>query len=126
MLAYAGLARGHVYVHEAIADPTLRRLTWQLMAEAGATLPAEVQGQVPAYADALVTRFENPELAHRLEQMSWVLLLWVLPSWGLELLEQLAQELPEQLLLEQGLLDHPLLALEILLIVWVPSYREIL
>ena len=70
LLAYAGLAKGHTYVHEAVGDPELRELVEQLMAEAGATLPDEVQGQVGAYARALIERFENPELAHRLDQIA--------------------------------------------------------
>ncbi len=70
LLAYAGLARGHTYVHDAIGDPYLRSLTQQLMAEAAKTLPAEVTTQAPSYADALIKRFENPELKHRLDQIA--------------------------------------------------------
>ena len=70
LMAYAGLAQGHTFVHEAVRDPALRRLVEQLMQEAGATLPEQVRGQVPAYAKALLARFENPELAHRLDQIA--------------------------------------------------------
>lgn len=70
LLAYAGLARGHTFVHEAVADPYLRDLVEQLMAEAGVTLPKNVRGQAPAYARALMKRFENPELMHRLDQIA--------------------------------------------------------
>lgn len=70
LLAYAGLARGHEYVHQAVADPELRVLVQQLMAQAGGTLPADVRDQVPSYAKALIARFENPELAHRLQQIA--------------------------------------------------------
>ena len=70
LLAYAGLERGHVYVHEAVADPVLRNLVKGLMDEAGATLPTEVRDQVPGYANALLDRFDNPELAHRLDQIA--------------------------------------------------------
>ncbi|MEM7318657.1 MAG: mannitol dehydrogenase family protein [Pseudomonadota bacterium] len=70
LLAYAGLARGHVYVHQAVADPELRPFVEQLMFDAGQTLPKQVQDQVPAYARALIKRFENPELAHRLDQIA--------------------------------------------------------
>ena len=70
LLAYAGLARGHEFVHQAVADPELRQLVQHLMAQAGGTLPAEVQDQVPSYAKALIARFENPELAHRLQQIA--------------------------------------------------------
>jgi fructuronate reductase len=40
------------------------------MMEAGATLPQEVYDQVPAYAQALLVRFDNSELAHRLDQIA--------------------------------------------------------
>lgn len=70
LMAYAGLAAGHVFVHEAVADPDLRRQVTGLMAEAGATLPTSVRGQVADYATALLRRFENPELKHRLDQIA--------------------------------------------------------
>lgn len=70
LLAYGGLNRGLTYVHEAVQDPVLRPLVSQLMKDAGTTLPTELQDQVPAYADALILRFENPELAHRLDQIA--------------------------------------------------------
>jgi fructuronate reductase len=70
LMAYAGLARGHTFVHEAVKDPELRLLVEQLMAQAGATLPPQMQEQVPAYAKALLARFESPELAHRLDQIA--------------------------------------------------------
>ncbi|MEP5731084.1 MAG: mannitol dehydrogenase family protein [Sulfitobacter sp.] len=70
LLAYAGLARGFVYVHEAIADADLRQNVSDLMAQAGATLPQSVQGQVTAYSQALLARFDNPDLAHRLDQIA--------------------------------------------------------
>ncbi|WP_170791542.1 mannitol dehydrogenase family protein [Ruegeria lacuscaerulensis] len=70
LLAYAGLGRELTYVHEAIRDPVLRPLVQDLMADAGRTLPDEVQDQVPNYAAALIARFENPELAHRLDQIA--------------------------------------------------------
>ncbi len=70
LLAYAGLERGLTYVHEAVRDPVLRPLVSELMKDAGATLPAALQAQVPDYAEALLRRFENPELAHRLDQIA--------------------------------------------------------
>ncbi|WP_299651421.1 mannitol dehydrogenase family protein [uncultured Tateyamaria sp.] len=69
-LAYAGILRGHTYVHEAIADPDLRSTTLALMAEAAETLPGEVQKQTEAYAKALIQRFENPNLHHSLRQIA--------------------------------------------------------
>ncbi|NOE16518.1 mannitol dehydrogenase family protein [Ruegeria atlantica] len=70
LLAYAGLERGLTYVHEAVRDPVLRPLVSGLMKDAGATLPAALQAQVMDYAEALLRRFENPELAHRLDQIA--------------------------------------------------------
>lgn len=69
-LAYAGLNAGLTYVHEAIADPDLRAHARAVMEEAAATLPPDARAQAPAYADALVARFENPHLAHRLIQIA--------------------------------------------------------
>lgn len=70
LMGYAGLARGHTYVHEAVVDAGLRALVQQLMVEAAGTLPSEARRQAPAYADALIARFENPALMHRLDQIA--------------------------------------------------------
>jgi fructuronate reductase len=70
-LAYLGLARGHTYVHEAVADPVLRPLIEELMRDEAATSFASAPGQdLAAYADALSARFANPALAHRLIQIA--------------------------------------------------------
>ncbi|MBY5933701.1 mannitol dehydrogenase family protein [Tateyamaria omphalii] len=69
-LAYAGTLRGHSFVHEAIADPELRAVTRTLMQEAAETLPSSVQDQTHTYAEALVRRFENPNLHHKLRQIA--------------------------------------------------------
>ena len=69
-LAYAGTLRGHTYVHEAIADPILRDTAQALMIEAAETLPREVQDQAVPYAQALLDRFANPNLQHRLRQIA--------------------------------------------------------
>lgn len=69
-LAYAGVLRGHTFVHEAIADPVLRAGASGIMTEAAATLPADVQRQAKDYAAALIARFENPNLHHRLRQIA--------------------------------------------------------
>ena len=70
LIAYAGLACGHVFVNQAIADVELRAWVVSLMQEAATTLPTEVMGEALAYAKALVVRFENPELMHRLDQIA--------------------------------------------------------
>ncbi|MEO6078711.1 MAG: mannitol dehydrogenase family protein [Steroidobacteraceae bacterium] len=70
-LAYLGLARGHEFVHEAIADPPLRALVERLMREEAATSFAAAPDQYPdRYADALLQRFANAALRHRLQQIS--------------------------------------------------------
>ena len=70
-LAYAGLDRGYQFIHEAIADPRLRELASHLMlAEAAPTIEAEEAQNLNAYADALIARFENPALRHRLSQIA--------------------------------------------------------
>jgi len=70
-LAYLGLARGAVYVHQAIADPTLRPLIETLMRDEAASSLTPAPGQdLNAYAQALLTRFANPALNHKLIQIA--------------------------------------------------------
>lgn len=70
-LAYLGLERGHTFVHQAIADPALRRTVETLMRDEAATSFAPAPGQdLAAYADALLARFANPALNHRLAQIA--------------------------------------------------------
>jgi fructuronate reductase len=70
-LAYLGLARGHEFVHQAVADPAIRPLIEQLMRQEAAESLSPASGQdLSAYADALLTRFANPSLNHRLIQIA--------------------------------------------------------
>ncbi len=70
-LAYMGLQRGHEFVHQAIADPELASLIDRLMRDEGATSLTPAAGQdLSAYADALIDRFKNPALNHRLIQIA--------------------------------------------------------
>jgi len=70
-LAYLGLARGHSYVHEAVADPNIRPLVETLMrAEAAESIKAAAGQDLQAYADALLNRFANSSLGHRLAQIA--------------------------------------------------------
>lgn len=70
-LAYIGLGRGHGFVHEAIADPDIRPLIERLMHEEAAPTIVAAPGQdLAAYADALLDRFANPALKHRLSQIA--------------------------------------------------------
>lgn len=70
-LAYIGLGRGHAYVHQAVADPAIRPLIERLMREEAApTIDAAPGQDLAAYADALLARFANPALHHRLIQIA--------------------------------------------------------
>jgi fructuronate reductase len=70
-LAYCGLARGHRFVHEAVRDPVLRALADAVMRrEAMPTIAAAPGQDLNAYADALLARFANPALQHRLIQIA--------------------------------------------------------
>lgn len=70
-LAYLGLARGHVYVHQAIADANLRPLIETLMRDEAATSLTPANGQdLKAYTQALLARFANPALNHKLIQIA--------------------------------------------------------
>jgi fructuronate reductase len=70
-LAYLGLQRGHEFVHQAIADPELAQLIDKLMRDEAATSLTTAPGQdLSAYTDALIDRFKNPALNHRLAQIA--------------------------------------------------------
>jgi fructuronate reductase len=70
-LAYIGLGKGHEFVHQAIADPAIRPMIERLMRdEAAPTIDAAPGQDLPAYADALIERFANPALNHRLSQIA--------------------------------------------------------
>lgn len=70
-LAYLGLERGHAFVHEAVVDPALALLIERLMrAEAATSLTPSPDQDLDRYADALLERFRNPALKHRLAQIA--------------------------------------------------------
>ena len=70
-LAYLGLENHCTFVHEAIADPQLRPLVDRLMREEAATSFVPAAGQdLDGYADALIARFSDPALNHRLIQIA--------------------------------------------------------
>jgi fructuronate reductase len=70
-LAYLGLARGYQYVHEAIADPELSALVVALMQHEAAPTLGVVPGlDLENYAYALLKRFANSALPHRLIQIA--------------------------------------------------------
>ncbi|HYJ49376.1 MAG TPA: mannitol dehydrogenase family protein [Microbacterium sp.] len=68
LLAYAGAARGHRTVAEAIGDPVLRPWVEQFWAEASLHLPAEGL-DLPTYLAALLERFDNARIQHLLGQI---------------------------------------------------------
>ena len=69
LLAYAGSARGHSTVAEAVADETCRTWLEQWWSEASShlTLPPD---DVAAYMVELLDRFANPRMRHRLDQVA--------------------------------------------------------
>ena len=70
-VAYLGLERGHEFVHQAIADLELRPLIERLMRQEAATSFTPAPGQdLEAYAEALLARFADPALNHRLIQIA--------------------------------------------------------
>jgi fructuronate reductase len=70
-LAYLGLQQGHEFVHQAIGDAALAPQIDRLMREEAATSLTPAPGQdLSAYADALIERFKNPALNHRLAQIA--------------------------------------------------------
>jgi fructuronate reductase len=70
-LAYIGLRAGHTFVHEAVSDSTIRPVIEQLMrVEAAATIETAPGQDLDAYATALLARFDNKALNHRLSQIA--------------------------------------------------------
>lgn len=70
-LAYLGLLAGHAFVHEAIGDPAIAATVERLMrVEAAASLDPVPGQDLTGYADALLARFRNAALPHRLAQIA--------------------------------------------------------
>ncbi|WOI56559.1 mannitol dehydrogenase family protein [Palleronia sp. LCG004] len=70
-LAHAGRLLGHETVADTMSDADLRDFARALMLdEQAATLDMPEDVDVPAYADALIARFENTRLRHRLDQIA--------------------------------------------------------
>ena len=70
MLAYAGSIRGHVSVADTMRDPTCLMWLheWWDACSRHLSLPA---ADNDAYRAALIERFANPRLQHRLDQIAW-------------------------------------------------------
>jgi fructuronate reductase len=71
-LAYVGLALGHATVAEAMAEPRLAAFVEALMRrDIAPTLHATAGLDLPAYIDAVLRRFRNPAIVHKLSQIAW-------------------------------------------------------
>lgn len=69
-IAYAGLLRGHRFVHEAAADPAISSLLEAYWAEAAATLDPVPGIDVGDYARTLLSRFSNQYIADTLQRLA--------------------------------------------------------
>jgi fructuronate reductase len=69
LLAYAGSARGHQTVAEAVADPVCREWLDQWWDEAARQVPLPAT-ELAAYRVALLSRFANPRIRHTLAQIA--------------------------------------------------------
>ena len=69
ILAYAGQLRGHATVAEALADPVCRKAVEDFWDEAAHHLTAPGL-DIPQYRQALLERFGNARIAHRLAQIA--------------------------------------------------------
>ncbi len=69
LLAYAGSARGHQTIAEAVTDPVCRQWLEQWWAEAALQLSLPPQ-DIADYREALLTRFANPRIRHLLAQIA--------------------------------------------------------
>jgi fructuronate reductase len=69
LLAYAGSARGHETIAEAVADPACRAWLDQWWDEAVRHVPLPA-AELSAYRSALLERFANPRIRHTLAQIA--------------------------------------------------------
>lgn len=70
-IAYAGLLAGHTYVHEAVADPAIRRIvTGYATKEAIPTVGTVPGVDLHEYRDSVVHRFGNPAIADTLVRVA--------------------------------------------------------
>lgn len=71
-LAYVGLLAGLQTVAEAMAHPVLRAFIERMMInDIEPTLDMPQPGALAAYRQAILRRFENPAMQHRLAQIAW-------------------------------------------------------
>ena len=70
MLAYGGFLAGHAFVRDAMADDALAIIAKRHMQAAAQTLPAMPGIDLTKYADDLLERFANPQIAHETYQIA--------------------------------------------------------
>lgn len=71
LCAYYGQLLGHDYVHQAISDPRVREQVERLFfVEVGPRLQVPAPLSLRDYGQALLARFHNPALPHRLAQIA--------------------------------------------------------
>lgn len=70
-LAYVGLALGHETVSAAMADPRLAGFVERMMRQDVTPTLDAPELDVPAYIDAILARFRNPAIVHKLSQIAW-------------------------------------------------------
>lgn len=71
-LAYVGLRLGHETVSQAMGDPRLAGFVERMMRQdIAASLPATDGLDLSAYIAAVLARFRNPAIAHKLSQIAW-------------------------------------------------------
>lgn len=66
LIAYAGLAHGYIYVHEAIADKTILTAVHGLFHEVAPLLTVPENFNLDAYFKDVLKRFDNPYVPHQL------------------------------------------------------------
>ncbi|MEA9983854.1 MULTISPECIES: mannitol dehydrogenase family protein [Subtercola] len=69
LLAYTGLARGHSSIDQTMGDAFCRQVLEQFWAEARPTVTGDA-GDLGAFTDRLVERFENRRIVHSLAQIA--------------------------------------------------------
>ncbi|MEM7693018.1 MAG: mannitol dehydrogenase family protein [Pseudomonadota bacterium] len=70
MLAYCGVLLGHPTVRDVMADPAMARLIARHLDAAARTLAPTPGLDLTDYARRLLTRFQNPNLAHQTRQIA--------------------------------------------------------
>ncbi|MDO6719142.1 mannitol dehydrogenase family protein [Psychrosphaera sp. 1_MG-2023] len=69
-LAYLGKITGHQFIHQAIANPTLRRLVGALMADMKRTLSSSMDFNFDDYGNVIIDRFLNDEIQYQTQQVA--------------------------------------------------------